>query len=201
MGKMSVLSASSDKTMKLWDFENEVVTSTFIGHDAAIVCLAVDWASRRALSGTRGASKWRCPRGYDSVRSGGSETGKENLRLWDLDTGNCLKSFDAHETKDVLAVSMNWSQRRALSAGSDDCLRLWNLDLTECIASLSGHTNFVSCLQVDWAALRAVSGAADAQLRVWDLTEKKCLSVWEFDGPDTSMGRGQLRSLALEHWT
>jgi hypothetical protein len=49
------------------------------------------------------------------------------MRLWEVSTGRCLRSFEGH-TDWVTSVSLSADGRYALSGGLDGTLRLWELD-------------------------------------------------------------------------
>ncbi len=61
------------------------------------------------------------------------------VRLWNLDTGACLKTLEGH-THYVDSVALTPDGRRALSGSWDKTLRLWDLDTGDCLKTLEGHT-------------------------------------------------------------
>jgi WD40 repeat protein len=103
------------------------------------------------------------------------------LRMWDLESGRCLRILEGH-TDRVTSVSMTPDGRRAVS-GSRDEMRVWDLESGECLRTLEGYTSNVMSVTPD--GRRAVSaswrvpGSADATLRVWDLQSGQCLRILE----------------------
>lgn len=72
------------------------------------------------------------------------------VRLWDLETGHCLRVFKGH-TAAVFSVAWSTDQRRALSCGSDDrTVRLWDVETGRCLRIFNGHTG--SVVGVGWTA-------------------------------------------------
>lgn len=197
------LSGSLDKTLRLWTIENGDCTKTFEGHEAAVTDLRVDWVSRRAVSSSCakpqiGPAARRHLNGWERLRGGGvaAEQGN-NLKLWDVDSGSCLKTFAGHE-RDILGIDVDWASQRILTAGVDKVLKQWNLESGECLTTYSGHTEFLTCVRADWAARKAITGSGNTEIRMWDLDSAECLSVWKLDDTDCSMNRGQVRVLNLE---
>lgn len=192
----SAVTGSCDKTIKLVDLKSEECTITLEGHDSIIMCLQADWASRRVISGARGSAT-KAPKGYERTNGGNSALTGQNLKLWDLSSGECLKTFQGHEA-DILCVAVDWSSQRALTAGADRALKMWDMASGECVRTFAGHNDFVASVQVDWMARRAFSGCGNSELKIWDLDSGDCLHSWKLEERDCVMGRGQVRALALE---
>ena len=67
------------------------------------------------------------------------------LRMWDVDTGECLHVLVGH----VAAVRcVQYDGRLVVSGAYDYMVKVWNPDREECLHTLSGHTNRVYSLQV-----------------------------------------------------
>lgn len=104
----------------------------------------------------------------------GNERG--DLRLWDLETGQCLHVMHGNNFS-VDAVSVTPDGRRAVSGNADKNLRVWDLETGRCLRTLEGHTSWVKSISVTPDSKRAVSGSHDHTLRVWDLGTGRCLKV------------------------
>ncbi|HEX4963162.1 MAG TPA: TIR domain-containing protein [Thermoanaerobaculia bacterium] len=155
-----ILSASRDRTLRLWDLETGKVLRTFEGHEGSVQGVA-RMDGRRAISA--------------------SEDG--TLRLWDLETGETLRSLQGHaETVHAVAVV---DGRRAVSASEDETLRVWDLETGETLHTLEGHGGGVTAVAVV-DSRRAVSAANDGCLAVWDLETGEALHVLE--GHDAGVG-------------
>ena len=117
-----------------------------VGHSDRVEAVAFLPAGRRALSGS----------------------GDQTLRLWDLETGETLRTLQGHSSS-VYAVAVLADGRRALSGSDDTTLRLWNFKTGATLRTLEGHTDGVSAVAVLADGSRALSGSDDHTLRLWDL--------------------------------
>lgn len=183
-GGLHALSASRDKTLKLWaleSWEDDQLTAgaksdyhdrsscTFeTGHVGGVTCVAVIAGGFRAVSG-----------GADG-----------SLRMWNLAGSSApLCVFDDAHMGGVLCVAVFEADdgvAMAMSGGSDGAVKVWSLasaTSSHCEGAercaqpdfeLQGHESDVTCIQTfvrseDGAAC-ALSGDAEGDLRMWQLT-------------------------------
>jgi WD40 repeat protein len=102
----------------------------------------------------------------------GSYNGR--VRLWDLETGECLRTAKGCG---VTAVAVLVEGCAALSGSRDDILRLWELQTGECFRTLHEPTWEVSAVAVLPDGRRALSGSGDGTLRLWDLRTGETLRI------------------------
>jgi WD40 repeat protein len=105
------------------------------------------------------------------------------LRVWDIETGACLRTLEGH-SDGVNSVSVSPDGRRAVSVSYNYTVRLWDLDTGECLRTLEDHRSGVTSMCVSPDGCRAISGSLSKPLRVWDLGTGKCLSTLEDHGGD-----------------
>jgi len=152
-----ILSAAWDRTLRLWDAQTGQCVRIFQDHREAIVSLRLTEDARWAVSGSKeglfrlwdvssGLYKFTMLHGGPIMsaclsRDGrwglsgrGIVTGKAPcaIRLWELETGRCLRTFHAHSAFGgtrgyVSTVCFDEGGRRFLSAGMDGVIRLWNM--------------------------------------------------------------------------
>jgi hypothetical protein len=106
----------------------------------------------------------------------------ETMRVWDLQTGKCLRVLKLPKDRSCIAesVSVTPDGRQAVSAGYNDRrLLVWDLETAACLRVLRGHTAEVLSVNVTPDGRRVVSGSYDSTLRVWDLETGECLRVLE----------------------
>lgn len=109
------------------------------------------------------------------VLTGGSSN---TVRLYDIETGICLRVFKGH-TASVWTVAWSNDQRRILSGGNDRTMRLWDMDTGLCQHIFKGHTGGLH--SVVWSAddCSALSVAGDKNMRLWDVKTGHCIKVFE----------------------
>ncbi len=89
------------------------------------------------------------------------------MRLWDTDTGECLRVFRGH-TDEVFAAVFHPDGSRIASAGRDRVIRIWDPINGAELARLRGHTNYVFSLAFSPDGATLVSGSGDYSVRLWD---------------------------------
>jgi len=150
-GKWAV-SASEDKTLKVWDLEAGRSLRTLEGHSDAVYGVAVTPDGKRAVS-----ASW-----------------DQTLKMWDLDTGSVLRTLGGHSNA-VFGVAVTPDGKRAVSASSDGTLKVWDLDTGRALRTLKGHSADVHGVAVTPDGKQAVSASKDKTLKVWDLATGRAL--------------------------
>src|SRR5205085_110399 len=97
----------------------------------------------------------------------------KTLRLWEVSSGKCLRTFEGH-TDYVKSVSWSPDGRYALSGSWDKTVRLWQVSRGMGLHLLAGHTGGVNSVSWNPDGRCALSGSRDKTLRLWELD-------WEFE--------------------
>jgi WD40 repeat protein len=101
----------------------------------------------------------------------------DTVRLWDIATGRCLRTFFGHKGG-VAAVCLSNDGRFALSAGGDKTLRLWDITTGRCLRLFEGHTAPVNSVEFTADDRFAFSGSLDKTVRLWELASGRCLRIF-----------------------
>lgn len=141
-----VVSASYDRTLKVWDLESGRSVAALDGHDDSVTACAVTADGRRVISAS----------------------GDRTLRVWDLETGRTLSTLKGH-TGWVSACAVTADGRRAVSASGDRTLRVWDLESGRTVVTLLGHDGWVTACAMTADGRRVVSASNDGTLRIWDV--------------------------------
>jgi WD40 repeat protein len=98
------VSASSDRTLKVWSLVSGTEVRTLSGHDGSVAAVAVTPDGRYVISGSS----------------------DRTVRLWDVATGLEVSRYEKH-TQGVTAVAITPDGRYAVSGGQDGMVRIWEL--------------------------------------------------------------------------
>lgn len=126
---------------------------------------AISPDGKRALSGGDGGS--RTP----GVIS-------DSMRLWDLETGGCLRVFE-HYTSRIENIAWSADQRLAATASQDNTARLWDVESGRCLHVLQGHTEYVHGVTLSFDQRLILTSSFDKTIRLWDVQTGRCLRVFE----------------------
>lgn len=183
-----LLSASEDKTVRLWSLDMWQCLVAYRGHDSPIWDLQWGPYGHYFLtgSGDRTARLWatdhieplRIYVGHDNdvdcvcfhpnnlyVFTGSCD---KTVRMWHTAGGNCLRLFTGH-TGAVTALACSPDGRTLASADDAGTILLWNLESGRRKKRMRGHAKG-GIWSLSWSVESSilVSCGADASVRVWD---------------------------------
>ncbi|KAG9063807.1 hypothetical protein KI688_003919 [Linnemannia hyalina] len=141
-----VVSASGDKTIKVWSFETGECLRTLEGHARGIACIQFEG---------------------NVVVSGSSD---QSIKIWDLSTGACINTLAGHEG---LVRTLQFAGGRIISGSYDETIKIWDQATGNLLTDLGGrHSHRVFKLQFDDSKI--VSCSQDqkvAQIIIWDFAD------------------------------
>merc|ERR1719281_538354 len=118
--KGKVLTASHDRTAKLWDVESGECVKTFEGHENGVNSAVFSADSTQVLT----ASSDR------------------TAKLWNVESGECVKTFVGHRNS-VNSAVFSADSTQVLTASYDYTVKLWNVESGECVKTFAGHEDDV----------------------------------------------------------
>ena len=197
-----VVSASHDRTVRLWNPLTGISVHDMWAHQRAVTACAVspDAAFGVSASGDETLSIWD-PReglelrrlvGHDGFVSGcavspdgsliASSGADWTVKLWDAATGRLVRSIDAHDDE-VLDVAFGPDGTWLVSAGADGTLGLWRTATGDLVHRMRGHKAPVVDCAVSPDGTFIASAGSDGVLRTWDAEEGGELRVMSGSQP------------------
>ncbi|KAK9709656.1 cross-pathway control WD-repeat protein cpc2 [Basidiobolus ranarum] len=149
------LSASWDKTLRLWDLNTGVTTRRFVGHDKDVTSVAFSADNRQIVSGSRDKS----------------------IKLWNT-LGECKYNLTENghsEWVSCVRFSPNPANPVIVSAGWDKLVKVWDLSKCKIRTNHIGHTGYVNTITISPDGSLCASGGKDGVVMLWDLNDGKHL--------------------------
>lgn len=149
-------SGANDNLVNIWD--------TALGHDVApLHTFTHHQAAVKALA-------W-CPWQPSLLASGGG-TADRHIRFWNISTGSCVQSVNAHSQVSSLRWSSHYKELISGHGYSQNQLTIWKYPAMTRVANLLGHQSRILCLSMSPDGSTVASAAGDETLRLW-----KCFEV------------------------
>ena len=141
-----ILTASSDKTARLWNAANGQPLATLLGHTAPVRSAVFSPDDQRILTASE----------------------DKTARLWNAANGQLLATLQGH-TGTVQSAVFSPDGQRILTASDDKTARLWNATNGELLATLQGHTGIVRTAVFSPDGQRVLTASSDSTVRVWNV--------------------------------
>jgi len=194
----TVISASSDKTLRVWDLETGKCRRILRGHAGNVVGVVSTSDSKHAISCSwdRTMKIWSleggdCIATFDNVGYSGWRvaisadgetvvTGSDGnaAGVWDFQAGERLRTLNGHKSV-IRGVAISRDRKAVVTGSNDATLKIWELDTGICLATLTGHTSVVDGVAITPDGKVIVSGSYDKTIKAWDLKTGRCLSTFE----------------------
>jgi WD40 repeat protein/predicted Ser/Thr protein kinase len=161
----TLVSASDDATLRLWDTETRRTRAVLRGHSTPVVALAISPDGRLIASGS---GDWQHP----------SQPGE--IKLWDAASGAFVSDLKGHAGP-VLNLAFSSDGSTLASGSADGFIKLWDTAERRCLTTLdSGPTwaGWVRSLAFTRDGKTLIS-SQDTTVRLWDMISKKRLTEWK----------------------
>ncbi|KAK1754039.1 WD40-repeat-containing domain protein [Echria macrotheca] len=149
------LSASWDKTLRLWELSTGTTTRRFVGHTNDVLSVSFSADNRQIVSGSR----------------------DRTIKLWNT-LGDCKFTItDKGHTEWVSCVrfSPNPQNPVIVSSGWDKLVKVWELSSCKLQTDHIGHTGYINTVTISPDGSLCASGGKDGTTMLWDLNESKHL--------------------------
>lgn len=121
---LTLASASSDNSVRLWDVDTGKLQHTLLGHTDSVFGCRFSPDGKQLLSAS---ADW-------------------TLRLWDIESGEIIRVFEGHENA-VWDCAFNQDASLCISVSEDRTLKLWDVQTGKTITTLYTEGFLLGC---DW---------------------------------------------------
>ncbi|KAF3921906.1 Beta-TrCP [Dactylellina cionopaga] len=188
-----LLSASEDRSVRLWSLQTHTALVAYKGHDSPIwdvrwgpfghYFATASWDRTARIWSTEQVGPLRILAGHlESVNrvawhpnSAYVFTGStdKTLRMWDMQQGASVRLFNGH-TAPVRCQEVSPNGKYLASGADDGTISIWDIGMGRRIKTMRGHAR-VPIWSLSWSVEGQilVSGAADNTIRVWSVGEDK----------------------------
>ncbi|KAH8608862.1 WD domain [Trypanosoma vivax] len=144
------VSASWDRSMRLWNLQNGQCQYKFLGHTRDVLSVAFSPDNRQIVSGSR----------------------DRTLRVWNV-KGECMHTLNGAHSDWVSCVRFSPATDKPLivSGGWDNLVKVWDPAGGRVVSELKGHTNYVTSVTVSPDGSLCASSDRDGVARLWDLAK------------------------------
>lgn len=158
----TIASGSSDRTVKLWNLQTGELIRSLYHSQRADPIYSIAFSPNGKILAAGGSSKYK-----------GIESKSTTIYLWNLDTGELMRTLSGHSHKvDSLAFGL---ESHILASGSfDETVRIWNLETGELLHTLRGHSANVRTVAITPDGKTLVSSGGGG-IKIWDLATTELL--------------------------
>jgi len=157
-----LVSASNDKTIRVWDLDHPGQARILrgqirAGQEGKIYAMAL------------------APDGRTVAVGGWFSNPNDVIRLQDLATGRILGLLRGH-TNVIYALAFSPDGRYLVSGSGDFTARIWDLQQQRLLHTLHGHTDDIYAVAFTPDGQRVVTGSDDHDLRLWSVADGQLLA-------------------------
>lgn len=155
----SIVTASFDKSLKIWNAEKRETVRTLNGHTGIILTLAISNDGKRIASGA-----------LDNT-----------IKLWDFATDKPTHNLTGHSSQ-VYGVAFSPDGKLLASASNDKTVRLWDMTTNKLLKTLSTQGGAVYTVAFSPDGKTLLTGSADRTVRLINVADGK--EIRQFIGPE-----------------
>jgi len=159
-GSPCLVSGSDDKTIKIWNINEQRLLGTLEGHP----------------NGVRSLAAFDC-KGSSCLASGSA---KGKIKLWNLDEQKLLRTIQVDSGGIRSLVVFDCKGSTCLANGNDDgTITLWSMEERKLLGTLRGHSDWVRSLVVfDCKGSTCLTSSSDdGTINIWNMEEQKLLGT------------------------
>ncbi len=98
----------------------------------------------------------------------------KEVKVWDLESGKCLKSLEGHRAR-IIALAATADGRQAMSSDRHHNIMVWSLETGQCLRSLEGVSPLAVKVILASDGRRGIAIGENNTAQFWDLKLGQCL--------------------------
>ena len=213
-----IVTASEDKTARIWDAASAEEIAVLRGHDDGVRSAAFSPDGSRIVTASldkiariwdaASAKEIAVLRGHDSMvySAAFSPDGSRivtasydnTARIWDAASAKEIAVLRGHDSM-VYSAAFSPDGSRIVTASRDKTARIWDAASAKEIAVLRGHDSMVYSAAFSPDGSRIVTASEDKTARIWDAASAKEIAVLRGHERHCDVRRVQPRRLAHRH--
>lgn len=105
-----------------------------------------------------------------------SGSGGGVIKLWDLETHNCINTIQAHQDW-IWTIKFNSSGDLIATASADNSIRLWDMHTSECVQVFPNNDGPVFSVAFHPNNRYLASASVKSTVKIWDIETGECLNI------------------------
>jgi WD40 repeat protein len=129
-----------------------------------------------------------------------SASNDKTIKEWDVESGQCLKTFTDHEDH-VTSAYYSGDGKKILSSSEDKTIKEWDVESGQCLKTFTGH---------DWGVTSAlyssdgkkILSASIGEIKEWDVESGQCLKTFteHGQGVTSALYSGDGKKILVTPW-
>ncbi len=154
-----VVTASHDKTAKIWDAISGNLLANLTGHSDFVFTALYSHDGAKIVTAS-----------FDGL-----------AKVWDANSGEWLFDLKAH-TDMVWSAEFSKDGKKIITASNDNTAKVWDAANGKLLSDLKAHTGAIQTASFSPEGKKAVTGSYDSTVRIWDVTTGEVLIVLKASG-------------------
>lgn len=167
---MTLVSASQDKTMKVWEIPSAKELEKVLGPGSTVKKSKVT-----VIAHSKEVNDVLVSPNNKLIASGGQD---KLLRIWKFPEGDLLGECKGHR-RGIWCVAFSPIDQVVASASGDATVRLWNLKDFRAIRSFQGHSSAVLRVAFLPNGMQLMTSSVDGLLKLWHIRTAECAGTFE----------------------
>jgi hypothetical protein len=160
-----VVSASRDRTVKVWDLASKKDTSTLKGNTSDVKGLVL--LKEQIISSDGKFNKEK-------------KAWEGEIKFWDGKSEKAGKSLKGHE-KEIESLTLSADGKYLLSASEDGTVKIWDVASGKDMQTLKGHADAVWSAAMSADGKHVATGSRDGSVKIWDASNGKELGAYKVE--------------------